>query len=112
MPVERCPGYTKRLTDFFHRCIRSVELSGNLDLLCTQFVPSPASSPSCSGSLESCLCSLPDNLPLELSQAGEDIEDQLSTGGCGVDTLGEALKANAPFLKISHGSNEMRQGAA
>ena len=42
---------------------------------------------------------LADHLPLELCQSAEDVEDQFSTAGRGVDLLGQALETDAPLLQ-------------
>ena len=40
------------------------------------------------------------------------MEDQLSATGCGVDCFREAFEIDAFLLKLSHGVNQMPEGAA
>ena len=58
-------------------------------------------SASCSSCDEPSLGPLADHLPLELCQSAEDVEDQFSTAGRGVDLLGQALETDAPLLQPS-----------
>jgi hypothetical protein len=60
-----------------------------------------AVSASCSSCDEPSLGPLADHLPLELCQSPEDVEDQFSTAGGGVDLLGQALETDAPLLQPS-----------
>jgi hypothetical protein len=40
---------------------------------------------------------LPDQVALELGQTAEDVEDELATGGGGVNLLREGLETDSPF---------------
>src|SRR5208337_854721 len=55
---------------------------------------------------------LADDVPLELGQGGEDVEDQLPAAGGRVDALLEASEADLPFLEMSHGLDEVPDAAA
>jgi hypothetical protein len=89
-----------------------VEITGNTQLLRGESMGSPASLASRSGCAEPGLCPLPNEVSLKLRKRAKDMKDQLSPAGCGTNVLREAFKANAPFLKVSHGSNEVRQGTS
>ncbi len=39
------------------------------------------------------------DVPLELSERPEDVEDQLAAAGGGVDLLGQAAKSDPPFVE-------------
>jgi len=61
---------------------------------------------------QACLGPLPDDVPLELRQGAEDVEDQLPPARGGVDLLGEALKPHAPGVQGRDGLDEVFEGAA
>jgi hypothetical protein len=63
----------------------SCEVLEHLDLLVGEFLWPAAVSATGPGCLESCGGSLPDNLPLKLSQCAKDMKNQLAATGCGVD---------------------------
>jgi hypothetical protein len=69
----------------------------------------PASRP---GGRQACLGALPDDVPLELRQGAEDVEDELPPGGGGVDLLGEALEADALGVQGGDGLDEVPERAA
>ncbi len=54
---------------------------------------------------------LSDEIPLELSQCSEEMEDQLATTGRRVDLLLQGPEANAAFLEVTDGVDQMRQRA-
>jgi hypothetical protein len=58
------------------------------------------------------LSSLFDNFPLKFSKSAKDMKDQFSSAGCGIDVLGQALKAYPPFVKGSDGVDEVSQRPA
>jgi hypothetical protein len=66
-------------TNVLHRCLPIlVELAGKGDFsgVVRKFWPSSLPPPR-PGSLDACLGSLPDDVPLKLGQCPEDVEDQL-----------------------------------
>ena len=40
------------------------------------------------------------------------MEDEFPAAGCRINVFCQAFKANALLLKVSHGSNEVGEGAA
>jgi len=52
---------------------------------------------------------LPDELALELGKAGEDVEDQPSSGRAGVDLLSEADQGDAALLELVYDVDEVPQ---
>jgi hypothetical protein len=67
--------------------------------------------PSGTGSNKAGLGSFPNEVSLKLRQCAEDMKDQLSPAGGGINVLRQALKPNAPFLKVCQGGNQMRKEA-
>ena len=53
-----------------------------------------------------------DEVAFELGQGREDVEDELATGGGGVDRLLEAAKADAAVGQAGDGVDQVPQGAA
>jgi hypothetical protein len=95
--VQRDFGYLKRLADILNGVLWIViERLGNSPLLRSESFWSPADSPSGSGSSEPRLCPFPNQVSLKLRKCAEDMKDQFSTAGCGVNILSQALKPNPP----------------
>jgi hypothetical protein len=76
-----------------------------------QGVWSAAFASSRSGCHKTRCCSLPNQIPFKFSQSTEEVEDQLSPTGGGINILCNAFEANAPLLKASHRGNQMGKGA-
>src|SRR4051794_33888911 len=100
IPLQRMPRNPEYLADLSHRHVLiRIELSGQLDLLRRErFWPSSQLA-SCSGCLKPCVGSLPDDVPLKLRQCPENVKDQFPAGGCGVDLLSQALKADLAIVQ-------------
>jgi hypothetical protein len=62
--------------------------------------------------LQTCISSLPDNLPLKFSKACKDIEHKSAASGRGVDRFCQAFEVNISFLKICNRVNEVFEGPA
>jgi hypothetical protein len=80
IPIQCHAGDVEIAADVLHRHLSLlVELTGkdNLAGIAWQF-GSSAMPASRSGSLQACLGSLPDDVPLEFSQRPENVEDELS----------------------------------
>lgn len=71
-----------------------------------------AHSSSCSCGGQSRVGSLADDVPLELSQRCEDMEDELAPGSRGVNVLLQALEPDASGDEITDGLNQMRERAS
>lgn len=54
-----------------------------------------------SGRCQTRLRPFSDDVPLELGQRAEEMEDQFATGGCGVDGLLETPKSDTPAVQFS-----------
>src|SRR3954452_673046 len=113
VPIERRPGNPQRLANFPDGVALVLGKRPQLlDLLRSQHLRSakqPATRSSC---LEPCVGALPDEVPLELGQCAEDVEDQFPTAGGGVDLFLEGAEANAPLLQLPDSLDQMRQRAA
>jgi hypothetical protein len=83
-----------------------VEILGDTEFSAGKNFGSAASSSSCSGCGEACLCSLPNEVSLKLRKSTEDMKDQLPAACCGINVLGQAFEPNDPLLKASHGGNK------
>ena len=57
--------------------------------------------------LETGTCPLADQVPLELGQRAEDVEDQMLAGGGGVDGVNQCAEARCPHLHIFGGGDEL-----
>src|SRR5687768_336418 len=55
---------------------------------------------------------LPDQIPLELCERPEDVEDKLAATRGGVDLLLQRPEPHAPLTKPCNGCDQVRQGAA
>ena len=55
---------------------------------------------------------LPDEIPLELGQGSEDVEDELPAAGGGVQLLLQRLDVHTPALKVPDGVDEVSEGTA
>ena len=66
----------------------------------------------CPGRSETCLGSFPDDVPLKLGKRSEDVENELSSGCCGVDCLGDRLEAGLAVVEAGDRLNEVLEGAA
>src|SRR4051812_15118724 len=71
-----------------------------LDLLGTQDLGSAEQPAACPGSLQPGVGPLADEIPLELSERAEDVEDELAATGRGVDLLLERPKAHSTLLQV------------
>src|SRR4051794_15181833 len=104
MPVVCRAGNLQRLTDLRNGVALILsECPELLDLLRRQRLGSAKQSAACSSCLESCIGALANEIPLELGERAEDVEDQLATAGRGVDLLLQGPKANAPVLELPDG---------
>src|SRR3954466_13928312 len=102
------PRYPKHLTDLGNRrCRIRIEPSGQLDLLLRECFWPASQLPSRSGCLKPCIGSLPDDVPLKFRQRPENVKDQFPPAGCGIDLLGEALKANLAVVKLCDAGDEV-----
>src|SRR3954468_24767851 len=108
--IECRPGNPQGLADFpdgvaliFSKAPQLLDLLGSQRLGPTK---QPTSS---SSSCQACVGPLPDEIPLELSERAEDMEDQFAPAGRGVDLLLEGAEADAPSLQVGDRLNEMRQ---
>ena len=72
----------------------------------------PPSLPAGPGRVEPGPGPLADEVPLELGQGREDVEDQLPAAGRRVDALLEAPEADLPFLELPHGVDQVPDAAA
>src|SRR4051812_17611966 len=110
IPVVRRPGNPQGMTDLSHGVPvilrKTFEL---LDLLRRQNIGPPKQPASCPGSLQSCMGSLPDEVPLKLRQGAEDVEHQLAATGRGVDLLLQGPEAHASRLELPDGLDQMRE---
>jgi hypothetical protein len=55
---------------------------------------------------------LADDVPLELGQGREDVEDQFPAAGRRIDTFLEAPEADSPFLELPHSLDEVPDATA
>src|SRR3954470_11405345 len=110
--IERRPGDAERVADVGND-VAPVRGQGSeqFGLLGTETAGSathPAARP---GSLQTCMGALHDEIPLELCQGPEDMEHELAATGRGVDLLLERPEADALLLQLSHGLDQMGEGA-
>ena len=113
IPVERRPGNPQHLTDLRNRiALVSGKRPKLLDLPRTQCPRSAAESAASPGRRKACECPLPDEVPLELSERSEDMEDQLPPARTGVQLLLQALEVDATALQVLDGVDEMPKRAA
>ena len=73
---------------------------GQYSVVFRQGFGSAALFPSGSCCCQSCLSSLPDEVSIKFSECTEDMETKFSGACCGINVLGEALKANAGTLNL------------
>src|SRR2546427_7613373 len=100
MSVDRCPADTDRPGDRLHGVLpRVIQLTGEPDLVGGHGAGASAEPAAGTGSSEASLGPFPDQLPFELGQGAEDMEDQLATGGRCVDRL---LQAAEPYPPRAH----------
>ena len=111
--VQSCSRDIERLADIRNRivCILVERLRHRLFLLVEGFGSSPLF-PSRSGCLQSCLGTFPDDIPLKLCEGTKDMKDQLSSGGGGINVLGNAFEPYLSLMESSNGLNQMPQGTA
>jgi hypothetical protein len=75
--------------------------------------PRPATLPAPgAGSGESRIRSLFDDVPLKLGKRPEDMENEFPAARCGVNLLGQALKADLPAIKLGYPLDEIFERAA
>src|SRR4051794_23875662 len=97
IPLQCMPRDPEHFTNLSNRrAFIRIQFFSQLDLLRRQRFGPSSKLPSCSGRLEACIRPLPDDVPLEFGQRPEDVEDEFSPGGGGVDVLGDAPKADLP----------------
>jgi hypothetical protein len=102
IPIKRSPVDTKGIADIRHgKGFISGHVPEHLHLFSRECLRPAAFSSSAPCSGKSCLCPLADNLPLKFSQSAKDMEDELSSGCCGVDVLLQRFKVNSPLIKRS-----------
>src|SRR3954464_1312161 len=108
IPLQRMAGDPQHLADLSNRRARiRIELSGLLNPLRRQCLWPSATLSSRSGSLKSCVGPLLDDAPLQLRQCPKNVEDQFSTGGCRINVLGQALKADLAVIQLSDTGDEV-----
>src|SRR5215213_4808266 len=88
-----------------------IELFHQSDLLGGEGFAPAALASSGSGRGKPGLGALADDVALELRKGAEDVEDELSATGRGVDLLGEALEANALAVKLRDRLDQVCEGA-
>ena len=111
--VERGPADPERPADVVDGVRLVVVQREGLGLLLRVQLPRPAALLSAGpGRVEPGPGPLADDVPLELGQGGEDVEDQLAAAGRRVDALLEAPEADLPFLELPDGLDEVPDAAA
>jgi hypothetical protein len=60
-----------------------------------------------SGGCEPSVGSLPDDIPFKFCERPENMEDQFSTAGGGVDVFGQAFKADVPIMELSESFDQV-----
>jgi hypothetical protein len=58
------------------------------------------------------LCSLPDDIPLELSERSEDMEDEFASRRGGIDRFGDRFEADLPVVEACDRLDEVLEGPA
>ena len=97
VPIVRRPGDAQGLADFPNGVPLILGKAAQLlDLLGGEQLGSAKQPAACPGCHKACVGALPDEVPLELSQRAEDVEDQLSPAARRVDVLLEGAEANPP----------------
>jgi transposase len=106
IPPQRMPRNSQHSTDLSNRCaLIRIQFSGELYLLRRQRRRPSSTLASRPGRLKPCIRPHSDDIPLEFRQCPEDVEDEFSAGGGGVDLLRDAFKANLPVVKLSDTSD-------
>ena len=106
--IQRWLRDSQGLADLLHRGLSTlIELDSHLTALLVEGLRSAAISTTSSSGMEACLGPLSDQVPLELAQRGEDVEDQLAARGRGVDGLLKAAKADLLVLQVRHRLDEV-----
>src|SRR4051794_7640597 len=98
--MPRDPQHFAYLGD--RRALIRIQPSGELYFLrrqCRWPTSQLASDP---GRLQPCVGPLPGGVPLELGQRPEDVKNEFPAGGCGVDLLREALKADLAVVEFGN----------
>jgi hypothetical protein len=111
--VKCSSGDIKRPADFINRdsscVIKRLRL---LDCFEVEGFWSAAFSSPGPGGDEACSGALLDNVALKFGEGPEDVEDELSAGGGGVDCLGDRFEADPLGVECSDRLDEVFEGAA
>lgn len=110
-PIECRPRDPERLADVLDR-VRAivVERPGHRELAWIIELARPATGPSSSPRRrQSGPCPLADQLALELGESTEDMEDEFSAAGRGVNLLGQAPEADPPLRERVHQLDQVRE---
>lgn len=110
MSVDGSPAHSKGLGDRFDGVVaRRVHPASDFYLLLAHGARSAASPAAGSCRLESGLRSIPDQISLELGKRREDMKNETSAWGGGIDVLLEALEPDASLLEHGDGLDQMLQ---
>lgn len=106
--IQRLPADPKLVANLLNGIFTGiVELQDHLGFVLVQ-LPGPSAQPSPgTRRLESGHGAFPDDLPLELSERSEDVEDQLPTRRRGVHVLLQAFEPDPPLAKPVHDLDEI-----
>jgi len=112
IPVERGARDAQCLADGVNvRLPAGVERPREVELLGIGELPRPAATSSPGPRRRhSRMGAFADEIPLELSQRPEDMEDQLPSGGGGINLFGERLEANPPLRQGGDDLDQMPKG--
>jgi hypothetical protein len=72
----------------------------------------PTASPASPGGSEACLGALFDDVPLKFSKSSKDVEDELPSGGGGVDRFSDRFEAYSAVGERCDRLDEVLEGAA
>jgi hypothetical protein len=97
--VQRGLGDLERPAYFRNRVFLLVEFKGNTALFYGEGFWSAAFSASGSGCCQTCGCSLPNEVSFKFCECSENMEDEFSAAGCGVNVLSEAFEPNPRFSR-------------
>jgi hypothetical protein len=64
------------------------------------------------GGCEACLCSLSDDVALELGKRSENVEDELLLGGGGIHRFGDRFEADPAVVEAGDRLDEVGEGPA
>ena len=111
--VERRAGDAQRAADIVDRIGRvGVELLEHGQLLGIERLGSASDAATRASGAETGQGAFADQIAFKLRQRAEDMKDQLSAGGRGVDLLGERLKTDPTLVERADGFEKMGEGTA